>query len=589
MNETNYEIKKLFNSLECFKIVFLPTIIFFILGTFYITDQISLVFATECVSKDPKDKDGDGIPNNIETNGIDINADKTIDLYLDLSDKKANPDHKDLFLEIDYMEHHIPIDAVIPNVINAFAKAPVCNPDKRPGITLHVQLGEEIPHIDSINLIEKDNQTGNKTRTWYGFNDLKDEYFGTSQERNDPNHENIINAKKLIYHYTILGHFFDKEEYSRVSGISDSLTGNGGMDFIVSLGSFTLNSDIDPQHNTGNTDEQEGTLMHEFGHNLGLGHGGIDDINCKPNYISVMNYIRQFSWFDTNRELNYSPITLDPLDESNLNESKGVTPLINSSIFYTPTAYKKHNPPNVPIDWNGKNGVKDTKLTYNINQIKEMGDSCKDSYNILFGNNDWNNLIYLTSTINAHVTDILGLSIDMNNGFSLPETKSSQNNVNNSLLSKHDSLLDKELSYDVIQNINIDRLSALNHKIEKISENTTAINPSAISEYLGFTNTTNRESALDEGTSLESPKTIDYLEAGNIDSAISSLDFLSSKLEEKSAESAMSEDESSIDDSNELRKVSDLIKNTTELFKSQSCQYTDCSIVEKDPDMPINY
>ena len=30
--------------------------------------------------------------------------------------------------------------------------------------------------------------------------------------------------------------------------------------------------------------------MHELGHNLGLEHGGHDRVNCKPNYLSVMNY-----------------------------------------------------------------------------------------------------------------------------------------------------------------------------------------------------------------------------------------------------------------------------------------------------------
>ena len=32
------------------------------------------------------------------------------------------------------------------------------------------------------------------------------------------------------------------------------------------------------------------TFMHELGHNLGLHHGGSDDINDKPNYLSIMNY-----------------------------------------------------------------------------------------------------------------------------------------------------------------------------------------------------------------------------------------------------------------------------------------------------------
>ncbi|MFE9424935.1 OmpL47-type beta-barrel domain-containing protein [Kitasatospora sp. NPDC006697] len=53
-------------------------------------------------------------------------------------------------------------------------------------------------------------------------------------------------------------------------------------DFIVSLGSFT--------NQVGSTDERAGTFMHELGHNLGLRHGGNQDLpNNKPQYYSVMN------------------------------------------------------------------------------------------------------------------------------------------------------------------------------------------------------------------------------------------------------------------------------------------------------------
>ena len=33
--------------------------------------------------------------------------------------------------------------------------------------------------------------------------------------------------------------------------------------------------------------------MHELGHTFGLGHGGDAMPNCKPNYLSVMNYMFQ--------------------------------------------------------------------------------------------------------------------------------------------------------------------------------------------------------------------------------------------------------------------------------------------------------
>jgi len=43
----------------------------------------------------------------------------------------------------------------------------------------------------------------------------------------------------------------------------------------------------------GTRAQQAGTLMHEFGHTLGLQHGGGDGVNDKPNYLGVMNYTFQ--------------------------------------------------------------------------------------------------------------------------------------------------------------------------------------------------------------------------------------------------------------------------------------------------------
>jgi hypothetical protein len=62
-----------------------------------------------------------------------------------------------------------------------------------------------------------------------------------------------------------------------------------GYDFIVSLGQL-VDVGLDPMPPLVDA----GSLMHELGHNLGLRHGGGDDLNQKPNYISVMNYTYQF-------------------------------------------------------------------------------------------------------------------------------------------------------------------------------------------------------------------------------------------------------------------------------------------------------
>ena len=77
-------------------------------------------------------------------------------------------------------------------------------------------------------------------------------------------------------------------------------------------------------HGVGSTEEQKGTLMHELGHNLGLRHGGSDDVNCKPNYLSVMSYSFQMPIFVGLRPADYSQSDLPDLNELHLNEVAGI-------------------------------------------------------------------------------------------------------------------------------------------------------------------------------------------------------------------------------------------------------------------------
>src|SRR5262249_59034290 len=87
------------------------------------------------------------------------------------------------------------------------------------------------------------------------------------------------------------------------------------------------------------------TIMHELGHNLGLHHGGTDDVNYKFNFDSVMNYWYQGDGVDTNCDalgdnvLSYSKGTNISLNESNINEANGVCGAGH------------------PIDWNGSGTI----------------------------------------------------------------------------------------------------------------------------------------------------------------------------------------------------------------------------------------
>ena len=101
----------------------------------------------------------------------------------------ANPLHKDLYLEIDFMELHQPIPQAITDVVNSFNNAPLTNPDGVPGITLHVQVDEQIPHQPTSDVPDLLN--------------IKGTNFGTAAERADPNAANLIAAKQHVFHWRI--------------------------------------------------------------------------------------------------------------------------------------------------------------------------------------------------------------------------------------------------------------------------------------------------------------------------------------------------------------------------------------------------
>src|SRR5262249_44891106 len=118
------------------------------------------------------DTDGDGIPDEWEKNGIDINEDGNIDLKLN-----SDPNHKDVFVEIDAMMGLAPAQSTIDLVVDAFKIAPndlVHNPDEKKGVTLHATVDDRDILPDPL---------------LNGLADLsliKKIHFGTSKEQADP-------------------------------------------------------------------------------------------------------------------------------------------------------------------------------------------------------------------------------------------------------------------------------------------------------------------------------------------------------------------------------------------------------------------
>ena len=73
-------------------------------------------------------------------------------IEIDLTALGADPRHKDLFVEMDYMVHAstayglAPSSAVMSAVRIAFENAPISNPDGTNGIRLHALFGNEVPY-----------------------------------------------------------------------------------------------------------------------------------------------------------------------------------------------------------------------------------------------------------------------------------------------------------------------------------------------------------------------------------------------------------------------------------------------------------
>ena len=117
------------------------------------------------------DSDGDGIPDLWETNGYTYNGH-----FVNLPAMGANPNHKDIFVEIDYMVGLQPKQAALDKVVAAFAAVPnsqfaIPNPDGLNGITLHLVTSNSVPFQTNLGSSTAD------VYDWTAFETLKNANF----------------------------------------------------------------------------------------------------------------------------------------------------------------------------------------------------------------------------------------------------------------------------------------------------------------------------------------------------------------------------------------------------------------------------
>ena len=292
------------------------------------------------------DTDGDGLLDGWEIRGVP--AQGADGIALNLYCRGASPLRQDIFVEADWMEDgehsEAPLPMAISDVVRVFESAPSANPDGSNGISIHVDFGRR-PN-DGGNAVEFQEWT-----TWEEFQRIKQ--------------DNFVPEREGIYHYTLFSHrVVEAPNYTGFAEI-------GGDDFLLGING-PLEAFGIPRIMLLVQWLQRGAFLHELGHNLGLRHGGSDDVNFKPNYVSIMNYRHRLDTFDYSRE------ELDTLDETALDESIGIG--------------------GGPIDWN-KNGQIDpdfvqADIDY-LNPLLQYLCDCgrpNGEYRELKGHNDWANL-----------------------------------------------------------------------------------------------------------------------------------------------------------------------------------------------------
>ncbi|HEY5868420.1 MAG TPA: hypothetical protein VI542_23150 [Candidatus Tectomicrobia bacterium] len=338
-------------------------------GKTYLITQASPVYL--CPVGSP-DSDGDSICNAAEsrygTDPFDSDTDgdnlsDAAELFgsegVDLRYFGTTPLHKDLFIEADYYPGLKPADAAIAQVVAAFANAPVSNPDGISGIRLHIDVDQQIAAADVDNDLNP---------VWTDFDVIKNTYFEPRRSK--------------LFHYALFANQYDG---GGSSGISRGIPGH---DFVVSLGTWSTPG--------GTVLQQAGTLMHEFGHNIGLRHGGNENENRKPNYLSIMSYNYQLVGLTiagVGGNMDYSRLRIASVNEASLNEVAafagigGTTEaqLAPYGVRTCGTLLTGNASTNLDFD---KDGVIEAVVATSLNCDADAVDVFAASQN------DWDNLVY---------------------------------------------------------------------------------------------------------------------------------------------------------------------------------------------------
>jgi uncharacterized repeat protein (TIGR01451 family) len=361
-----------------------------------------------------RDTDGDFIPDRIEICGIfDGNGRNQI---VNMAALGADPCRKTIAIEIDYMANaatgrmYRPSPQAIDQIIKAFNVAPVdaVQPPQCPYPGFPRIPAEGNPQ-GGVNLIIDPNSPRN-----------------TIPESNQPitvsDFQQIMNQnfqpeRRPFFHYSLGVHRIQEDTEA------GTLTHGGYMGLLTTPEDFAVSMRPETESR-----KQAATLMHELGHALGLKHGGNDDINCKPNYLSIMSStfvaVGGIPTADLPRvdgriqyKLDYSRQALPTLDERSLREPLGIQDGGDYTIWGFPLAGPLERSESVglgngPLNWDLSRNVIDTDraVSADINYLSLDDCGYSPGQPALTGFNDWAALNYIINRNIPGFTPIGGVT-----------------------------------------------------------------------------------------------------------------------------------------------------------------------------------
>jgi uncharacterized repeat protein (TIGR01451 family) len=397
---------------------------------------------------DLADQDGDGLLDVWEQSGVDPDCDPANGVAVNLPAMGANPNHKDLFLEVDWLPGAELTRASVQAIKEAFGRAPkdsggIANPDGKDGINLWVDAGD---------LIDKTAAEDGSPAS--SCNDGIDNGGDGLMDASDPDclvgdiaFSSLVGGANLGDGRALpAANVSDLGTDSDVDGVTEFYEARNGnfrpdrrVAFRYAISGPKVGTLLGEAEQYGNdlvffkppessdcssdnglfpVGTHVAGLMHELGHTLGLRHGGdSDEPQREPNHISVMNYAHGLGIQQTDnatsqdfnldgtkdcRIFDYSPprrpagrgaAPLPPLDEQALDETKRLDPtdLANFGKRFDPVLSQWITMRlDQRVNWDGDNTPNEPSSTANINNDKDGTGAAILS--TLKGFDEWKNL-----------------------------------------------------------------------------------------------------------------------------------------------------------------------------------------------------